>query len=208
MPVGTSRLCRVLLAIPMRPPPGAQHPVPPRWAAGRPCVPPPLHPGGMPATLAPPGAVNGLLFGVIKMELKINSLLQHAAVVAKLRAADFVPGLVPESGGAGAEAVSPGCWWHGTGCPQGARRAAATTSHRCHLAGDITSLPLTMCHVLAELWPGRAPAPALPASPGVCRQGQHQGSPNSHQILKCIFELMYNGSSSCFLPIHLWYLRK
>lgn len=142
------------------------------------------------------------------MELKINSVLQHAMVVAKLRAAAFLPGLVPESSGAGAEAMSPGCWWHGMECPQGARRAVAATSHRCHLAGDITSPPLTTCHVPAELWPGRAPAPDLPAGPGISGQGQHQGSPNSHQILKYVFELMYNGSSSCFLPIHLWYLRK
>lgn len=53
------------------------------------------------------------------MELKINSVLQHATVVAKLRAAAFLPGLVPESSGAGAEAVSPGCWWHGARVPKG-----------------------------------------------------------------------------------------
>lgn len=77
---------------------------------------------------APPGTVNGLLLGVIKMELKINSFLRRAAVTAKLCAAAFVPGLVPESCCAGAE-----CHLGAGGTAQGIPRGHG------HIAGDIAS---------------------------------------------------------------------
>lgn len=50
-------------------------------------VPQPPHPGEMLEVLALLGTVNGLLLGVIKTELKINSFLQRATVVAELCAA-------------------------------------------------------------------------------------------------------------------------
>ena len=40
-------------------------------------------PWGNAGSTTPPGTVNGLLLRVIKMELKINSFLQRAAVVAE-----------------------------------------------------------------------------------------------------------------------------
>lgn len=82
-------------------------------------------PGGMPEPLAPPGAVNGLLLRVIKMELKINSLLQHTVVVAQPRAAAVVPGLSPERNWIGVE-VEGG--HHLAGGSTQAPRAVAATS--------------------------------------------------------------------------------
>lgn len=56
----------------------------------------PVSPRGMPETLVPLGAVNGLLLRVIKVELKINSPLQCSAVMAQPRAATIVSGLSSE----------------------------------------------------------------------------------------------------------------
>lgn len=115
-------------------------------------VPQPPHPGEMLEVLALLGTVNGLLLGVIKTELKINSFLQRATVVAELCAAAQVPGLVPRSSCVGAK------------CHQGADGIALGVSkgHGC-IPGDVTShhhVPCGRGAALPMTW--ARPTPRLP----------------------------------------------
>lgn len=98
------------------------------------------------------------------MELKINSLLQRAVVMAQPRAAAVVPGLSPEGNWIGVE-VEGG--HHPAGGGTGALRAVADAS--LGMAPPWHCSPLTMC-------PGWEPCPARPAEaeqlPPVTRSGR------------------------------------
>jgi len=117
-------------------------------------------PGGMPGAPAPRGAVNGLLLRVIKMELKINSLLQRAAVVARLRAAAVVPGLSPASSGMGVGVA-------------GAHRLAGSSTQGPHaVAATSLGTPLPWHRSPSP------PAPGTASSRGKAARTRHRARPS------------------------------